>query len=73
MEYNLRIARRRPQGGVDTDAATFDALTIEAAIARAAALTEELLGGLPGVAVLDSPVWGIVWSHRYRMPAPPEP
>jgi hypothetical protein len=71
MEYNLRIARRRPQGGMDTDAATFEALTIEAAIAHASELSERILGGLPGVAVLDSPVWGIVWSHRYRMPAPP--
>lgn len=70
MKYNLRVARHRPQGGMAIDAITFDALTTELATAHAVALAEQLLGGRPGVAVLDSPVRGIVWVHRYRMPAP---
>ncbi len=72
MQYNLRVARRRPQGGMDIDAVTFDARTIEVATAHAAALAEQLLNGRPGVAILDSPVRGIVWMHRYKMPAPPQ-
>jgi hypothetical protein len=72
MKYYLRVARRRPQGGMDIDAVAFDARTIAVATAHAAALAEQLLSGQPGVAILDSPAWGIVWMHRYKMPAPPQ-
>jgi hypothetical protein len=70
MKYHLRVACCRPQGGMAINAVTFDALTTELATAHAVALAEQLLAGRPGVAVLDSPVRGIVWVHRYRMPAP---
>jgi hypothetical protein len=68
MQYHLRIARRRPQGGVDTESIVFDAPGEEAAIARASELAEQVLGGRPGVAVLSDAAWGIVWSHRNKMP-----
>lgn len=71
MEYHLRIARRRPQGGVDTEVVVFEAEDEEEAITRASKLTEQILGGRPGVAVLSDPAWGIVWSHRYKMPPLP--
>lgn len=60
MEYHSRIARRRPQGGVDTDNPVFEAPGEAAAIAHASELTEQFLGGEPGVAVLSDHAWGIV-------------
>lgn len=71
MEYHLRIARRRPEGGVDTESVFFEAEEEEDAINHAFELTEQLLGGQPRVGVLSDPGWGIVWSHRHDMPAPP--
>ena len=71
MRYHLRIARRRPEGGVNTEGIVFDAEEEEAAIAHASELTERLLDGQPGVAVLSDKIRGIVWSHRQKMPAPP--
>ena len=67
-EYQLRIARHRPHGGVDVDNVTFDAPTIEIAIARAMGLMGQFLGEQPGVATLTSTVWGLIWSHRHKMP-----
>lgn len=71
MEYHLRIARRRPEGGVDTEGVVFDSAEEEGAIAHATELTEQILDGKPGVAVLSDAIWGIVWSRRHKMPAPP--
>jgi hypothetical protein len=71
MQYQLRIARRRASGGVDTECIAFDAADAPAAIARASMLTEQSLGGQPGVAVLNHSIFGIVWSHRHKMPPLP--
>jgi hypothetical protein len=70
-EYRLQVARRRPQGGVDTDFASFDAETDEAAIGRAAELSVQILGGQPGVSILIDPTGWMIWSERQKMPAPP--
>jgi hypothetical protein len=71
MQYQLQIARRRPQGGVDTENIVVVAANEAAAIARASVLTEQLLGGQPGVAVLSHATLGIIWSHRHKMPPVP--
>ncbi|MDP4023731.1 hypothetical protein Q8W71_13930 [Methylobacterium sp. NEAU 140] len=71
MDYTLRIARRRPRGGMDTSLDRFDAPSVKAAVAHATELTARFLGGHPGVAVLTSAVRGIVWSSRHHLPAPP--
>ena len=72
-EYQLLIARHRPHGGVDVENATFDATTIQIAVAQATELTKRFLGDQPGVAMLTSTAWGLVWSHRHNMPEPPRP
>lgn len=69
--YQLRIARHRPQGGVDVENVSFDAATIPTAIERAKELTGRFLGDQPGVATLTSTAWGFVWSYRHNMPEPP--
>lgn len=71
MQYQLRVARRRTSGGVDTEFISLDAADEAAAIASASALTEQLLSGQPGVAVLSHPAFGIIWTHRYKMPPMP--
>ena len=71
MWYHLRIARPRPQGSVDIHSTAFNAPTIEAAIARSAALVDGFLGDRPGVAMLTSAYRGLVWSQRQNMPEPP--
>lgn len=71
MQYQLRIARRRAQGGVDTENIVLEAADDAAAIARASELTEQFLDGQPGVAVLSDPARGIIWSHRHKMPSMP--
>ncbi|MCJ2051842.1 hypothetical protein [Methylobacterium sp. J-070] len=58
---------------MDVEIATFDAATIETAVAQAIELTGQFLGDQPGVATLTSTVWGLVWSHRHNMPEPPQP
>ncbi|MCJ2099596.1 MULTISPECIES: hypothetical protein [Methylobacterium] len=58
---------------MDVDTASFDAPTLELAIARATALTGQFLGQQPGVATLTSTVRGLIWSQRYKMPEPPRP
>jgi hypothetical protein len=70
-EYRLQIARRRQQGGVDTDFVSFDAETDEAAVDRAAELSTQILGGQPGVSILVDPTGRMIWSERQKMPAPP--
>jgi hypothetical protein len=71
MQYQLRIARRRSQGGMDTENIVLEAADAASAIERASVLTEQLLGGQPGVAVLSHPTLGIIWSHRHKMPPVP--
>ncbi|MDN3571898.1 hypothetical protein [Methylobacterium longum] len=56
---------------MDVENATFDAATIQIAIAQATELTGRFLGDQPGVATLTSTAWGLVWSHRQDMPEPP--
>ncbi len=72
-EYQLRIARHRPRGGVDVENAIFDATTMQVAIAQATELTGRFLGHQPGVATLTSAKWGLIWSYRHNMPDPPGP
>lgn len=72
MDYELRIARQRPQGGMDTLIESIDARSVERAIDCAAHLMGAFLLGQPGVAILTSITsGGIVWTYRQDLPAPP--
>lgn len=73
MQYQLRIARPRPQGSVDTCNTTFNAPTIEVAITRSAEMVADFLSDRPGVAMLTSAYRGLVWSQRYKMAELPFP
>ena len=73
MQYHLRIARARPQGGVDTHSTAFSALTIAAAVAYSVETVDQFLGDQPGVATLNSAYRGQVWSRRQKMPEQPFP
>lgn len=73
MRYHLRIARTRPQGGVETYSAVLNAPTIEAAINRSVEVVDSFLDGRPGVATLTSPYRGLIWAHRRNLPAPSWP
>lgn len=68
MQYHLRIARHRPEGGVATDSTSFDAPDVKAAITRAAALAKQFLGHQPGVSTLTNTYLGLIWSHRQNIP-----
>lgn len=73
MRYHLRIARPRPQGSVDIQSTTFNAPTIEAAVAHSVEMVASFLGDRPGVAMLTSAYRGLVWSQRYKMAELPFP
>ena len=73
MNFTLRIARRRPRGGMDTSRAIFDAPSIEEAVTQATELTNHILDGKPGIAVLTSTIGSVIWSYRHKLPAPTEP
>ena len=73
MQYQLRIARARPQGSVDVHSTAFNAPTIEAAVARSVETVDQFLGDQPGVATLTSAYRGQVWSRRRNMPEQPFP
>lgn len=73
MRYYLRIARMRPESGVDTHSAVLDASSIEAAVSRSVQAVDAFLGDRPGVATLTSSYRGLVWTHRQKMPSIPWP
>ena len=73
MQYQLRIARARPQGSVDIHRTAFNAPTIEAAVARSVETVDRFLGDQPRVATLTSAYRGLVWSLRQKMPEQPFP
>ena len=73
MQFRIRIARRRAEGGVDTISGSIEASTVAEAITAAHRAMDTFLARLPGVGVLtDALQGGIVWSHRWNMPSPPE-
>jgi hypothetical protein len=73
MQFRIRIARRRADAGVDTISESIEATTVAEAITAAHRAMDAFLAGLPGVGMLtDTLQGGLVWSHRWNMPSPPE-